>query len=63
MASPARNSALRLATSYLDMETDEQAAAILAAYRADPMPEAFMENHHPATQEAIRRLGDFVGSL
>lgn len=54
---------LRLATSYLDMETDAQAAALLAAWRAAPDAETFLRDHHPATQEAIRRLGEFVRSV
>lgn len=54
---------LRLASSYLDMETDQRADAILAAFRANPDPEIFMRDHHPATQAAVRRFGDFVDSL
>ncbi|MGB0388764.1 MAG: pyridoxal phosphate-dependent aminotransferase [Ardenticatenaceae bacterium] len=54
---------LRLATSYLDMENDQKADAILAAYRNNPDPQTLMEQHHPATAEAIRRFGQFVDSL
>ncbi|MCB0162095.1 MAG: hypothetical protein KDD83_28355, partial [Caldilineaceae bacterium] len=54
---------LRLASSYLDMETDEAAQAVLDAYRADPDPDQFMREHHPATNEAIARFAAFVQSL
>lgn len=60
---PAQDLSLRLASSYLDMETDDAAQAVLDAYRADPDPERFMRDHHPATNEAVRRLEAFVGSL
>lgn len=60
---PADELSLRLATSYLDMETDDDADAVLAAYRADPTPTVLMNDHHPATQEAVARLGEFVRSL
>jgi len=60
---PAGDLTLRLATSYLDMETDDDAAAVLAAYRANPDPAALMADHHPATQEALSRLSEFVRSL
>lgn len=60
---PAEELCLRLATSYLDMETDDAAADVLAAYRANPAPGVLMSDHHPATQEALTRLGEFVSSL
>ena len=60
---PAEQLSLRLATSYLDMETDDDAAAVLAAYRANPDPGTLMADHHPATQEALSRLSEFVRSL
>ena len=45
------------------METDEKAQQLLDAYRANPDPETLMAEHHPNTQEAVRRLGLFVESL
>jgi aspartate aminotransferase len=60
---PAQELSLRLATSYLDMETDDDADAVLAAYRGDPTPAVLMNDHHPATQEALARLGEFVRAL
>ncbi|MEZ4677864.1 MAG: aminotransferase class I/II-fold pyridoxal phosphate-dependent enzyme [Caldilineaceae bacterium] len=58
-----RELSLRLASSYLDMETDAKAEAILAAYRANPDPAALMAEHHPNTREAVRRLRQFVEEL
>ena len=60
---PADELSLRLATSYLDMETDDDADAVLAAFRADPAPATLMADHHPATQEALSRFSEFVHSL
>ncbi len=60
---PPRDLSLRLASSYLDMETDDKAQAILDAYRANPDPDVFIRDHNPATQEAARRFHAFVGSL
>lgn len=60
---PAEELSLRLATSYLDMEDSTQAQAILDNHRRNPDPEMLMRDHHPATQEAIRRIGQFVSAL
>ena len=57
---PADELSLRLATSYLDMETDAKAEAILTAWRAGITPEKLMDEHHPAMQEAIRRFSELV---
>jgi len=54
---------LRLASSYLDMETEAQAQQLLDAYRADPDPGKLMAAHHPHTQEAVRRLRVFMEQL
>lgn len=54
---------LRLASSYLDMETDEKAQALLDAYRANPDPVSLMAEHHPNTVEAVRRLKVFMDEL
>lgn len=60
---PAEDLSLRLASSYLDVATPAAGEALLAAYRADADPEALMRDHHPETQEAVRRLADFVAGL
>ena len=54
---------LRLATSYLDMETEAQAAALVDAARAGVDGETLLREHHPHTNEAIRRIRAFVESL
>ena len=60
---PPRDLSLRLASSYLDMETDDKAQAILDAYRANPDPDVFIREHHPSMQEAATRFHAFVDSL
>lgn len=62
-STPAHDLSLRLASSYLDMEDDTRAQAVLDAYRADPDPVRLMAAHHPNTNEAIRRFGQFVADL
>lgn len=57
---PAEELTLRLATSYLDMETDDDANAVLAAYRADPAPATLMADHHPGHPGSLSRLVEFV---
>ena len=54
---------LRLSSSYLDVGTDEQAAALPAAFADDPDPERFMQQHHPETRAVVHRFADFIGSL
>lgn len=55
--------ALRLSTSYLDMETDEQALNIVAAYGEDAAPDHLIEDHNPRLREVATRLADFVTEL
>jgi aspartate aminotransferase len=54
---------LRLASSYLDMETAEKAETLLAVYRTTPNPETLMEAHHPQTNQALQHLRQFITSL
>jgi len=54
---------LRLASSYLDMETDEQAQALLDTYRSNADPVALMADHHPNTLAAVQRLQRFIERL
>jgi aspartate/methionine/tyrosine aminotransferase len=60
---PSADLSLRLATSYVDMETDASAEALLRAYRAEPDPAALLENHHPHLHNTIERLQQFVATL
>ena len=60
---PTAELSIRLATSYLDMETDEKAESILSAYRLGKNPEHFMNEHHPATKATIQRFASFVDGV
>ncbi len=54
---------LRLSTSYLDMETDEKAAAVLAAFYSQQDESLFIKQHHPRLQGAIDQLTVFIQEL
>ncbi len=60
---PAHELSLRLATSYVDMESAEKAKSLLAAWRNDPDPVRLIEQHHPMLQATIRRFGEFMNVL
>lgn len=60
---PPEDLSLRLSSSYLDADTDEKAAALVAAFAADPDPGRFIGNHHPQLREAAARLAGFVAGL
>jgi len=61
-AVPATELSLRLATSFVDMETDEKAEAMLATWQAQP-DEAIMTSHHPVTQKAIEQFQKLIVEL
>jgi aspartate aminotransferase len=54
---------LRLSSSYLDAGTDEKAGALVEAFKEDPDPDRFIENHHPRLREAASRLAQFAADL
>ena len=54
---------LRLSTSFLDMETDEQAQSITTGFYDDPDADRFIHNQHPRLREVASRLADFVTEL
>lgn len=54
---------LRIATSYVDMETDEAAANILAAWRQTPDKEVFIAQHQPQMTRALAQFRQFVSDL
>jgi aspartate/methionine/tyrosine aminotransferase len=54
---------LRLSSSYIDASTDEQAAELVEAFKADPDPGRFIEKRHPRLREAVSRLADFIADL
>jgi aspartate/methionine/tyrosine aminotransferase len=55
--------ALRLSTSYLDAETDEQAENLVAAFSQNLDSEQFIHNHHPRLRQVVERLADFITQL
>ena len=57
------NFRLRLSTSFLDMETDEQAQEILDAYDQESDPKNFMEKHHPRTELFLEKMRKFIAEL
>ncbi|MCP4166642.1 MAG: aminotransferase class I/II-fold pyridoxal phosphate-dependent enzyme [Chloroflexi bacterium] len=61
--SPPSQLSLRLSSSYLDMETNEQAEAVLTAYRSQIEPEQLMCEHHPNMNKALSRFQLFVENL
>jgi aspartate/methionine/tyrosine aminotransferase len=54
---------LRLSSSYMDAGTDEEAVALVEAFKEDPDPDRFIENHHPRLREAASRIAEFVAEL
>jgi aspartate/methionine/tyrosine aminotransferase len=55
--------ALRLSTSYLDAETDEQAENLVSAFEDDPDPERFVQDRHPRLRGVVERLAEFLTDL
>ena len=58
-----REFCLRVSSSFIDLATDEQADAIVAAFREDPDPERFIRNHHPRLQKVAERFEEFMEEL
>ncbi len=61
--SPPSQLSLRLSSSYLDMETNEQAGAVLTAFRSQIKPEQLMCEHHPNMNKVLSRFQQFVENL
>ncbi|MCL4833820.1 MAG: aminotransferase class I/II-fold pyridoxal phosphate-dependent enzyme [Caldilineaceae bacterium] len=60
---PAKELSLRLSSSYVDMEDDAQAAALLALHRSGVDAEALVRDHHPALAGALTNFRAFLASL
>ncbi|MCP4359937.1 MAG: aminotransferase class I/II-fold pyridoxal phosphate-dependent enzyme [Chloroflexi bacterium] len=65
---PERDLSLRIATSYVDMETDEAAEKILEVWRQEATSstregEQFMTQNHPHMAAAISRFQQFIQDL
>ena len=57
------NLCLRLSTSFLDMETDEQVQKILEDYSEENDPKLFMEKHHPRTSLFLEKMRKFIAEI
>ena len=58
-----RDYCLRVSSSFIDAATDEKAEHLVQAFREDPDPERFIQNHHPRLQTVAERFGEFVEEL
>ncbi len=54
---------LRIATSYIDMETDQKAREIMDAYQSGIGAEALIDRHHPGMKTAVEQFERFIDSL
>jgi len=59
---PEHELSLRLATSFVDMETDGKAQQMLNTWEANPN-EKIMTNNHPMTQQAIQQFQKMITDL
>lgn len=59
---PEQELSLRLATSFVDMETDEKAQQLLDAWQVNPSEE-IMTNNHPVTQQAIHQFQKMITEI
>lgn len=57
---PAAELSLRLATSYLDMETDEAADEMMRAFLASQDDEALAKAHLPMMNQAVEQFAQFI---
>jgi len=60
---PAAELSIRLASSYVDMESDDKAEAVFSAFQEGVDGEVLMQAHHPMMNGAIERFGRFVENL
>ncbi len=60
---PEQELSLRLSTSYIDLETDEKAAAVMALAEGPVDEEALMRHHHPGMNELLARFRGLLSSL
>lgn len=61
---PERTLSLRLATSYLDMESDEAASALLSGYESGMSADAFMgPAHHPMMHASLAAFAEFADTV
>jgi aspartate/methionine/tyrosine aminotransferase len=58
-----RQYCLRVSSSFIDVATDERAEALVKAFRGDPDPGRFIQNHHPRLLKVAERFEEFVEEL
>jgi aspartate/methionine/tyrosine aminotransferase len=61
--SPVSDLCLRLSSSYVDIETEEKATALIEAFQKDSNSDRFIQTHHPRLREATSRIAQFVADL
>ena len=59
---PEQELSLRLSTSYVDLETDQKAANMMALADGPVDEEALMRHHHPGMNELLDRFRNFLAS-
>ncbi len=57
------NLTLRIATSYLDADTDDKVEALVAHFQKRPDPQDFIKNYHPQLRQVVDRFAAFVDDL
>ena len=61
---PPNELSLRLASSYLDFETETDSERIYSLYKSGVSEDEFMsEQNHPSTHGAVKAFADFIGGL
>lgn len=60
---PPQELSLRLSSSYVDLETDAKAQALLDASRTGLDSAALLRQHHPLMQQALQQFRRFLASL
>ena len=60
---PSQELSLRLSSSYVDLETDEKAANIMALADGPAGDESLMRDHHPGMNELLARFRSLLSTL
>ncbi len=60
---PSEELSLRIATSYVDMETDEAAANVLTAWRQSPDKDEFISQRQPQMTRALAQFQQFISDM
>lgn len=60
---PPEELSIRLSTSYVDLETDEQAEEMLATWRKSQDATTFIEAHHPTLEKGLQQFRKLISDL